>query len=280
MIAARREAAPGLSARRPCAPAGVGRTRSPTRPPAEGVAGRDVALRDAIERPALEFPGHGHRRVTKALRREGLGVNRRRVPRAMHRGPLLCQLRRRFAATPGSAHARRTGPDLLAAATLAGPDRARVAGIASIRLPTAFAYPAGLPAARSRRRVGWRLSRALGARLALAALDRALALRRPAAGPLHRPDRGVRDAGGDDVARLESAGARISMAATGTPYEHAKKALTREGVYREDYRSFAEAEVNLGRFIEEAYNARRLHSGLGYPPPAESEAAHATIGGS
>src|SRR5205823_7077210 len=42
-------------------------------------AGRDVALRDAIERVVLEFPGYGYRRVSAHLRRDGWKVNRKRV---------------------------------------------------------------------------------------------------------------------------------------------------------------------------------------------------------
>jgi len=44
-------------------------------------------------------------------------------------------------------------------------------------------------------------------------------------------------------------------------------------VYLKDYRNFEEAEANLERFIENVYNAKRLHSSLGYLPPVESEVA-------
>lgn len=168
---------------------------------------------------------------------------------------------------------------------LRAPDQAWVAGITSIRLPATFAYLACILDAWSRRCVGWQLSRAIDTRLTLAALDRALALRQPAAGLIHHSDRGVRYASAEYVARLEQAGARVSMAAVGNPYDNAKaegffKTLKREEVYLQDYRTFAEAEANLGRFIEAVYNAKRLPSSLGYLPPVEFEAAHAATGGS
>jgi putative transposase len=47
-------------------------------------------------------------------------------------------------------------------------------------------------------------------------------------------------------------------------------------VYLGDYRNFAEAEENIGQFIEDVYNVKRLHSSLGYLPPIEFEALHAT----
>ena len=285
MIAAMREAAPQLAVRRLCQRAGVGRTWDYTHPSPDEVAARDTALRDATERLVLEFPGYGYRRVAKALRREGQAVNHKRVLRVLRQEALLCQLKRRFVVTTDAAHALRTYPNLLADAALAAPDRAWVADITSGRLPTGFVYLACLLDAWSRRCVGWHRSRHIDTHLALAALDRARAARQPAAGLIHHADRGVQYASAAYVARLEGAGARVSMAATGNPYENAKaesffKTLKREEVYLKDYRTFEEAEANLGRFIEEVYNTKRLHSSLGYLPTVEFEAAHTGTGGS
>jgi putative transposase len=285
MIAAMREAYPQLSVRRLCALIGAGRTWCYTRPSPEEAAARDATLRDAIERLVLAFPGYGYRRVTKALERDGWAVNHKRVLRVMRRESLLCQRKRRFVVTTDSAHGLRTYPNLLAGAALTAPNQAWVADITSIRLPTAFVYLACLLDAHSRRCVGWQLSRTIDTRLPLAALDRALALRRPAPGLIHHSDRGVQYASAEYVARRESAGARLSMSATGNPYDNAKaerffKTLKREEVYLHDYRTFQEAEANLGHFIEDVYNRKRLHSSLGYPPPAEFEAAHGANGAS
>ncbi len=285
MIAAMHGAYPDLSIRRLCQLVGAGRTWYYTRPSPEEVAARDTALRDAIERLVLDFPGYGYRRVTKALQRDGWAVNHKRVLRVMRREALLCQLKRRFIVTTDSAQGLCTYPNLLADAVLAAPDRAWVADITYIRLPTAFVYLACLLDAYSRRCVGWHLSRAIDTRLTLAALDRALALRRPAAGLIHHSDRGVQYASAAYVARLEGAGARLSMSAVGNPYDNAKaesffKTLKREEVYLHEYRTFQEAEANLGRFIEDVYNRKRLHSSLGYLPPAEFEAAHTADGAS
>lgn len=236
----------------------------------------DVALRAAIEEIVLEFPGYGYRRVTKALQRAGWEVNHKRVLRVMRQESLLCQLKRHFVVTTQSDHDLATYPNLLADARLTRRDQAWVADITYIHLPTTFVYLACVLDAWSRRCLGWQLSHQIDTALPLVALDHALDLRQPTPGVIHHSDRGVQYASAAYVDRLTAAGARISMSAVGNPYDNAKaesffKTLKREEVYLNQYDSFAEAEANLGHFIEEVYNAKRLHSSLGYRPPIEFE---------
>lgn len=239
---------------------------------------RDVALRDAIEAVVLAFPGYGYRRVTHALQRAGWAVNHKRVWRVMRQEALLCHLQRHFVVTTSdAAHGYRTYPNLLASLALDHLDQAWVADITYIRLPATFVYLACILDAYSRRVVGWHLARQLDTHLTLAALDVALERRQPAPGLIHHSDRGVQYASSAYVARLEQIGAHVSMSASGTPTDNAKaesffKTLKQEEVYLNEYETFAEAEANLGHFIEEVYNAKRLHSSLGYRAPLEFEA--------
>lgn len=53
-----------------------------------------------------------------------------------------------------------------------------------------------------------------------------------------------------------------------------------EEVHLKDYRTFEEAEENIGQFIEEIYNKKRWHSSLGYLPPVEFEAEYVPKAGS
>jgi putative transposase len=121
--------------------------------------------------------------------------------------------------------------------------------------------------------VGWELSRAIDTPLTLAALDQALTRRHPASGLIHHSDRGVQYASAACIARLTDVGAQVSMSADGNPYDKAKaetffKTLKREEVYL--------AEENVGRFIGDVYNAKRLHLSLGYVPPIEFEDEYVT----
>ncbi len=57
---------------------------------------RDMDLRDAVQRIAVEWPSYGRPRITAELRRRGWRVNPKRVYRLMREHNLLC-VRRRFA---------------------------------------------------------------------------------------------------------------------------------------------------------------------------------------
>lgn len=280
MIRAAHEAHPHLATQHLCRLLGVSRSWFYDR---QAHPGRDpdaVALRDAIEAITLDFPGYGYRRVTAHLHRDGWEVNHKRVLRIMREEALLCQLKRRFIPTTNSRHAFRRYPNLLAERMLDAPDQAWVADITYIRLPTGFGYLATLLDAYSRYCVGWQLSRVINTTLTIAALERALSTRQPSPGLIHHSDQGVQYASDAYIDRLDAVAAQVSMAAVGNPYENATaerffRTLKHEEVYLNQYDNFAEAEANIGRFIDDVYNARRLHSSLGYVPPAEFEARYA-----
>ena len=83
-------------------------------------------------------------------------------------------------------------------------------------------------------------------------------------------------AANDYVELLKQHEIEISMSRKANPYDNAKaesfmKTLKYEEVYRSEYRDLAEARASIGRFLEQVYNQKRLHSALGYSPPAEFE---------
>ncbi len=277
MISAVQQVDPQLSLQHLCRLLGVSRSWFYDRRTQPVSDPDEIALRDAVEAITLAFPGYGYRRVTKQLQRDGWVVNHKRVLRIMRDEALLCQLKRRFIPTTNSRHAYRRYPNLLAERLLDAPDQAWVADITYIRLPTGFVYLATLLDAHSRYCVGWQLSRLIDTSLTLGALERALTTRDPQPGLIHHSDQGVQYASDAYVDRLDAVAAQMSMAAVGNPYENAKaerffRTLKCEEVYLNQYDSFTDAETNIGHFIDDIYNARRLHSRLGYLPPAEFEA--------
>ncbi len=145
-----------------------------------------------------------------------------------------------------------------------------------IRLVLEFVYLAVILDAFSRRVIGWALGRTLEAKLAVEALRMALAEGRVAPGLVHHSDQGVQYASNDYIELLTDHGIRISMSRRGNPYDNAQaesfiKTLKYEEVYRTEYLDFADARRRIGKFIESVYNRKRLHSALGYLPPAEFE---------
>lgn len=239
----------------------------------------EVALRDAIEQIILDFPGYGYRRVTHALKRGGWNVNHKRVLRVMREESLLCHLKRHFVHTTDSHHGYRIYPNLVNGRTPDAPNVIWVADLTYIRLPKEFVYLAAILDAYSRRCVGWNLSTRIDTHLALGALEEALATREVKPGLIHHSDRGVQYASTGYVERLMSVGAEISMSAKGNAYDNAKaesffKTLKQEEVYLKEYQTFEEAQSNIGQFLDDVYNMKRLHSSLGYVPPVEFETAY------
>ncbi len=155
-------------------------------------------------------------------------------------------------------------------------NRLWIADITYVRLVRGFVYLAAVLDAYSRRVIGWAMSRSLDAGVAVAALQMALATRTITAELVHHSDRGVQYASDDYTGLLKERSVQISMSRCGNPYDNARcerfmRTLKEEEVYLSEYETLGEAQASIAHFIEAVYNQKRLHSSLGYMPPAEFE---------
>lgn len=240
----------------------------------------ETALRDVVQRIALANRHLGYRRITPAVHQAGFVIGASKVRQILKSDNLLAVRRRKFVVTTDSEHRFRVHPNLAESMELSGINQLWVADITYIRLRKEFVFLAVVLDAYSRKVIGWELSRKIDTALSLAALEMAIAQRRPSPGLVHHSDQGTQYASHAYVHRLESCGAHMSMSRPARPWENGKcesfiRTLKREEVDGTIYASFAHLRGNLQQFIEEVYNKVRLHSALRYVSPDMFERSHA-----
>ena len=221
---------------------------------------------------------YGSPRIHADLAASGNQVGRKRVARLMKNANLRGVSRRRFVTTTVRGDSR-PAPDLVDRKFAAAvPDVLWVADITYVPTWSGFLYLAVVLDVFSRRVVGWSMSTTLHTNLVLAALDMALAIRKPR-GVIHHSDQGSQYTSLAFGSRCREMGVRPSMGSVGDAYDNAMAesffaTLECELLARHRFKTQDEARSAIFQFVEGFYNPRRRHSSLGYLSPDEFERQH------
>ncbi|OGL08292.1 MAG: transposase, partial [Candidatus Rokubacteria bacterium RIFCSPLOWO2_02_FULL_73_56] len=212
---------------------------------------------------------YGAPRIHAELAARGLHVGRKRVARLMRGAGLQGVSRRKPFRTTVRDETARPAPDLVDRQfTAAGPNQLWVADITYVPTWAGFLYLAVVLDAWSRRVIGWAMEAHLRTELVLAALDMAIAQRRPT-DVIHHSDQGCQYTSVAFGKRCREAGVRPSMGSVGDAYDNAMcesffATLECELLDRQRFRTQADARLAIFDFIEGWYNPRRRHSALDY----------------
>jgi transposase InsO family protein len=236
---------------------------------------KDLVILKKIKDIALDFPSYGYRRITAAIRREGIVVNHKKVYRVMRDNGILCSIRRSYKHTTNSNHHLTKYHNLIKNLILVRPDMVWQADITYIRFEASFAYLACLIDGFSRKVLGYAIGRTLSPSLTVSALKDAIKSR-DTKDLIHHSDQGFQYCSSKYIEVLKANGIKVSMSDKANPYDNAKmesffRTLKVEEVYMGEYNSYEDVRYLIPYFIEEVYNKKRLHSSLGYVPPEEFE---------
>ena len=218
----------------------------------------------------------GSPRMHRELVKQGLKVGRQRVAHLMRENQLWGRIKRRFQVTTDSTHTYPIADNLLGQDfRVQRPDQVWVGDLTYIGTKEGWLYVAVLIDLYARRVVGWQADTTLRHTLPLAALESAVALRRPKPGLIHHSDRGVQYACNAYRHCLDSHGLVASMSRKGNCWDNAVAesffaTLKVERVYRRTYETAALAARDVASYID-YYNRRRPHSYLDYESPIEFE---------
>jgi putative transposase len=259
---------PGLSITRQCRLLQV--SRSSVYYEARGESPLNLQLMRLIDEQFLETPYYGARQMARHLRRQGYGVNRKRVRRLMQLMGLTAIYQRPNTSKPHPEH--EIYPYLLRGMEISEPDQVWCADVCYIPMRKGFLYLVAVMDWYSRRVLSWRLSNSLDAEFCVAALEDALATH--GTPEIFNTDQGSQFTSVEFTQVLKDAHVRISMDGKGrwmdnVMIERLWRSLKYECVYLHAFETGIEAKKGIERWIR-LYNEQRPHSSLDDRTPYEA----------
>jgi transposase InsO family protein len=226
---------------------------------------------------AASWQTYGAPRVHAELVAQGIACSHNTVAKLMRQAGIVPRAIRRFRATTDSRNTK-ASPNLLKRAFRADrPNLCWVSDITFIPTREGWLYLAVILDLYSRAVVGWAMSRSLDCRLAMDALNMAVALRGTGPAILHS-DQGSTYAAAEYRALLGRYGIRQSMSRKGNCWDNAPMesffhTLKCELVMHCDYQTRNQARASLFDYMEVFYNRQRRHSTIRYAAPLPFEVA-------
>jgi len=227
----------------------------------------ELALMRRIDELHLELPFYGSRKVSVALRAEGLEINRKHVQRLMRLMGLEAMVPKPNTSEPHPEHP--VYPYLLRNLVISRPDHVWASDITYVPMKTGFVYLIAIMDWYSRRVLSWRLSNTLDSTFCVEALDEALT--KSGNPEIFNTDQGSQFTADDFTRVLRDRGIAISMDGKGRCLdnvfvERLWRSLKYEEVYLHVYDTVTEARAGIGRYLA-FYSGARPHQALGYQTP-------------
>lgn len=219
---------------------------------------------------------YGWPRIWKQLLANGTRVGKERVRKLMALHGIKAKTKRKFKATTNSAHRLPVVPNLIERDfSPAMPNQVWATDITYLATDEGWLYLTVMLDLFSRQVVGWSIQPRMTQQLVVDALRMAWFRRRPPAGLIVHSDRGSQYCGHLFQSALKAYGMRSSMSRKGDCWDNAPTeslwgSMKRACVYGQRFTNREDAKVAVMNWLA-FYNARRLHSRLGYVSPMQFE---------
>jgi putative transposase len=234
-----------------------------------------IAVMRKIHETARGNPGV--RRMRAGLAVLGHLVSHKRIHRLMQAAGLRGRHPRAWKRTTIGGDRPVSAPDLIGRDfTAAQPDARSCGDVTYIRTWDGWAYMATVIDLHSRAVVGWAVAGHMRTSLVTAALDMAIAARKPAAGVIFHSDRGCQYTSSVFDSYCTKNNIRRSLGRTGICYDNAVSesffaTYKKELIHTRPWPTIAYLERETSDWIHSYYNTIRRHSTLGYLTTQEYE---------